>query len=78
MGCGVLRSPQKLCSGCTWVDVVQPDSNSLLRRVDIWCLSSDGAIAAAGFHEFKSRGHAMPVLAWLGFIGSGSLVVCNK
>jgi len=48
-----------------------------MRRNDIWCLSSGGAIAARRFGEFGSGGQAMKVSAQLRFFGRGTLVVRN-
>jgi len=50
---------------------------NLLSRVDFWCLSNIGAIAAAWFREFGIRGCGMTISAQLCFFGSGTLVVYN-
>jgi hypothetical protein len=78
LGCGIFWSPLDLLgSTSAWADGSWSDSDNLLRRDDMWHLSSGGAIAPGRFQEFGSRGRAMTVSAQLQFFGIGTLVVHN-
>jgi len=79
LGCGTFWSPLDfLGSTSAWADGAQSDSDTFLKRVDFWHLSSGGAIVAGGYWEIGCRGHAMTVSVWLRFFDSGTLVVCNN
>jgi len=75
--CGIFWSALDLGTGSAWVGGVQSVSENLLRRVDCRHLSRGGAIVAAGFREFKCRGHPMTVTTRLQFCGSGTVVGRN-
>lgn len=52
LGFGIFLSPLDLHSGRTWADGAWSVSDSVLKNVDFWCLSSGGAIAVARFRAF--------------------------
>jgi len=75
LGCGRFWTPLVLGSSSAWVDGARSELDTLLRRVDIWHLSSGGAIAPAGLQGFESWGHAITVSVQVYIFGSETFLI---